>query len=220
MTELEPNERRRLAQLAEEYRSKGYQVWVEPSAAELPEWLRLYRPDLVAQSADDSVVVEVRSRPSLSKDSSLSNLAAAIEKMPGWRFDLVVVSPRRRAATPLGASLRADEIRDRLSQVDRLLQQRLLDAAFVLAWATAEASMREVAAQSNIALPELAPSKVIKTLYSQGVLSKEAYDNLVAAMQIRNAIVHGFAPPEDPVQHIRNLLDVIDEIQQHRPTDA
>src|SRR5215813_7473808 len=61
-------ERQRARALAEEYRSRGYEVIEEPSPAQLPDFLSGYCPDLLVRKGDEAIVVEVKSRSSLSKD--------------------------------------------------------------------------------------------------------------------------------------------------------
>lgn len=78
-------ERERLLQLAEEYRAKGYEILFQPSPADLPDFLKGYRPDMIVSRGDESVIVEVKSRSSLSSSSTeyLSALAEVVEQHPG-----------------------------------------------------------------------------------------------------------------------------------------
>ena len=90
MMEREELEQRQLQQLAYQYRSRGYEVLDEPSAEDLglPATLR---PDLIAMSPTDRVIIEVRSRQSLRHADRLEALAAYVQDRPGWRLELVVV---------------------------------------------------------------------------------------------------------------------------------
>jgi REase_AHJR-like protein len=45
-------ERQRARALAEEYRSRGYEVIDEPSPAQLPDFLSGYHPDLLVRKGD------------------------------------------------------------------------------------------------------------------------------------------------------------------------
>ena len=49
-------ERERLIKLAEEYRDRGYEISIHPNPEDLPEFLRNYRPDMIARREDDAVV--------------------------------------------------------------------------------------------------------------------------------------------------------------------
>jgi Holliday junction resolvase len=76
-------ERERLLQLAESYKSKGYEVILNPSAEDLPDFLDAYHPDMVVHCGNENVVVQVKSRFSLANSSSyLRDLANVIEQHP------------------------------------------------------------------------------------------------------------------------------------------
>lgn len=48
--------------LAARYRQEGFEVVAEPSASELPDALRPFRPDLLARRGDETVMVEIKTR--------------------------------------------------------------------------------------------------------------------------------------------------------------
>lgn len=60
MVSLARNEHELLSEVANQYRSQGYQVFVEPRVEGLPDFLREFRPDLVARGKKENVVVEVK----------------------------------------------------------------------------------------------------------------------------------------------------------------
>ena len=49
-----------VAAVAESYRRRGYQVEIEPDDTGLPPFLLGFRPDLIARSASENVVIEVK----------------------------------------------------------------------------------------------------------------------------------------------------------------
>ena len=67
----------RLLELVKKYRNQGYKVTLHPNTEDLPDFLREYSPALIAHRGDGSIVVEVKSRSSLSSLPSeyLSGLA-------------------------------------------------------------------------------------------------------------------------------------------------
>ncbi|WP_421656463.1 hypothetical protein [Leptothermofonsia sp. ETS-13] len=93
-------ERQRLRRLAREYQEKGYSVILHPSASELPAVLADCSIDLIAKSEDATVVVEVRTRDSLTLNGSedLHRMTALIQQLPGWEFELVVTNHRKEAS--------------------------------------------------------------------------------------------------------------------------
>jgi uncharacterized protein YutE (UPF0331/DUF86 family) len=217
MKQREERERRQLEQIAAEYREKGYQVLVEPNSMELPGNLRAFQPDLIATSEVDSVVVEVRSRASLSEDPRLAALADAVQSMRGWRFDLVVLNPRTAQDHRIGTSLNQSEISKSLDAIRHLVQQGFIEPAYMAAWATVEATLRDAASRFRVRLPAFTPAVVLKTLFSEGVLSKSSYEKLSAAMRLRSSVAHGFVPTEDPIPHLQNMLEVIEEVRTADP---
>ena len=68
-------ERQRARAIAEEYRSKGYEVIEQPSPEQLPAFLAGYHPDVLVQRGDEAIIVEVKSRSSLVKDPQTKELA-------------------------------------------------------------------------------------------------------------------------------------------------
>ncbi|MFM8293842.1 MAG: hypothetical protein ACKN9E_04755, partial [Microcystaceae cyanobacterium] len=110
-------ERERLLQLAEEYRDKGYEISFHPNPEDLPDFLRNYRPDMVVRRGEEAVIIEVKSRRTLSSSSSqyLQNLAESVEQHPGWRFELVMTNPEDTVYSPHAEnSLQQTEIETRL----------------------------------------------------------------------------------------------------------
>lgn len=90
---IEQLERERLLKLAEEYRQKGYEVLLSPKPEELPDFLKGYRLDMIVRRGEEAVVIEVKSRPSITSAQYLQGLAQAVEEHPGWRVELVMTNP-------------------------------------------------------------------------------------------------------------------------------
>src|SRR5437763_1996687 len=92
----------RLRDVAEDYRRRGYRVIVEPSVNQLPEFLQSYHPDLIAESTDESIVVELKSSGTASEKDDWAQLAEAVRQHPGWRLELVLGTDRDQlAAEPI-----------------------------------------------------------------------------------------------------------------------
>ena len=82
-----------LQSVASRYKRNGYEVFLQPSGRALPKPLSRFRPDLVARGPHETVVVEVKSRSDLVKKPHLAQLARTVDRIPGWRFEMVVVNP-------------------------------------------------------------------------------------------------------------------------------
>jgi uncharacterized protein YutE (UPF0331/DUF86 family) len=209
-------ERRRLHALAEEYKSRGYRVVALPLRSDLPEFLTDYEPDIIAYGPTEAVVIQIKSRPELIGDSQIEALAEAVEKQKGWRFELDIVAPPEDIERPKGIALDAEEIRETLAQVQQLHDLKLTSSAYILAWTLAEAAMRYAAARLDIAVPD-SPQGMISVLYSEGIISFETYNSLRQAMHLRNVIVHGFKPLENPLERIADLTKTITDLLGYQP---
>ena len=91
-------EHRRLLKLAREYRQKGYSVTLHPAAIDLPDALAGCPLDLIAESGEKAIAVEVRTRETLTLNGceDLQRMTELVEKVPGWEFELVVTNSRKK----------------------------------------------------------------------------------------------------------------------------
>src|SRR6266496_2445884 len=89
-------ERTEIERIAREYQDQGYEVIVDPSAADLPDFVSEYRPDLIARSGKDCLVIEVNRPRNDARRQRIQAIAERVQSQPGWRF--VLISPGDRAA--------------------------------------------------------------------------------------------------------------------------
>jgi hypothetical protein len=197
---------RRVEQIANEYKDQGYEVLVEPQIPQLPGSLAGFRPDLVVRRGDEVVVIEVKSRESLS-DPRLQALAEAVRRQPGWRFELVLLKPE--LGPPGTREWSAEDVTDTLSQVETLLRSGHQEAALLLAWSAAEATLRLLAHKERLALEREDAPYLLKLLVSRGVFTRAQYDLLWDVLQSRNAVAHGLKPPELDPAKIGNLVKLL-----------
>lgn len=186
--------RQKLQGIAAEYEARGYEVLVEPSPEQLPEFLAGFRPDLVARGPNDSVVVEVKVGTQTAASERFRELAETIQHQPGWRFSLVVIDPRSDEVTPPTQQLLdRQEIVDRFGRAHELLKTGATDAAFLLMWVSVEALLRHIATREGLPLERAPSSSLMKELFSLGILSRSELEVAQRAFSVRNALVHGFA---------------------------
>jgi REase_AHJR-like protein len=178
----------RLHDIAEEYEKLGYKVTVAPRAKKLPKFLSRFSPDLVAEGARESVVVEVQSTSRKRGDNYWIALSEVLQKHPGWRLDLVL----NRSSERLPKTIDERLVRKRLDEGRSLAEQGMLAASLLITWSAAEAAMRLASKHNEIDLPDLRPATVITRLYTDGILEREEYDFLVKSMRMRDAASHGF----------------------------
>jgi len=211
---LTAREQQRLDEVAHEYREQGYDVIIAPSQNQLPDFLALFRLDMVAQNDSETVIVEVRTQESLTKSPELDAIAQAIEGKAGWRFELVVTNPKDRKLK-LGSDaslLERTDITYRLQEVRQLSEQEHGEAALLLAWTVVEALLRKLAQEENILLQQNSLMYVVKSLFSQGLLDKEQYQTLQEGMEARNTIVHGYKGTQSYATALDKLLHIADEL--------
>jgi uncharacterized protein YutE (UPF0331/DUF86 family) len=186
-------ERQRARALAEEYRSRGYEVIEEPSPAQLPDFLSDYRPDLLVRKGDEAIVVEVTSRSSLAKDAQMRDLAQLLQTKPHWNFELVIVGEGERTSAPEGARpFERDDIPRGIEAAEKLLESGFSEAALLVAWSTSEATVRLLIEEEGLVLDHLNPPYILKQAVMNGVIARDEYTFLTKVIKYRNALVHGF----------------------------
>jgi hypothetical protein len=211
-------EKQRVGVLAEEYRSKGYEVIIEPSSDQLPEFLSGYRPDLLVRKGNEAVIVEVKSRSSLTQNSEIRDLARLVHGAPGWNFELVVIGEEGRVNTPEEAvPLAREEILQRLQESERLLDAGAVEAAVLVAWSASEAAVRLLATEEGLALDRPTAMFVIKQAVMNGVILREDYNFFERAMKYRNALAHGYKVPNLDPMLVKDLIGTTKHILEDQP---
>jgi uncharacterized protein YutE (UPF0331/DUF86 family) len=207
-------EQQRLREIAREYRQRGYDVIIEPRADQLPGFLAPFRIDMLARSAEETVIVEVRTQESLSDAPELDAVAQALQDQPSWRFELVVTNPKDRSSLQLkdAASLNHLDIRYRLHEARQLSDQEHGEAALLLAWSATEALLRAIAAEEDIPVAQNNPRQLTKSLFTYGVLDKEQFEILQLGFQARNTVVHGYKEHRSLASTLEQVLHVADQL--------
>jgi hypothetical protein len=205
-----------LEQLAKQYREEGYRVVLHPQGDQLPPFAQDFGADLVATRGEERVLVQVKhDRAALEADPEVPVRAEITNAQPGWQYDLVILKeddPLRRL-TRGAREPSNEELNEVLVSVERMIEGGDHRAACVFAWATLEAVMRRVAREVELYLPRTTPGELLQTLYGNGLLSREDFDELNRLYRLRTGIVHGLIPPAiDPaliraaVRATRSLL--------------
>jgi hypothetical protein len=183
-----------------------------PGQASLPHFLSGFRPDLIAYGPEESVVVEVETKATLPQAHDLIALSDAVNAQPGWRLALIVANDRSTTADGSTEELGDHEIRDRVERVRQLLKLDQKDAAALLAWSAAEATLRLICRREGIRVDRNQPASMTKQLYSLGVLSREEYELLREAFGLRNLIIHGYRSPAGQGRLIGALAGKVEDL--------
>lgn len=206
-------ERKKLLEVAREYRKQGYRVVVEPQGEQLPEFLAAFRPDLIAQSDHETVVVEIKSRHSLSMSPEMEALAAAIQQREGWRFELIVTNPKEQEVIRENQDdlLAKQDILTRLNEARLLLHQEHGEAALLLAWSATEATLRRLLIQEHLSAENSSVS-ILKNLFAYGIIDREQYSTLRQGLELRNTIMHGYKEGETSIDITSKLLSTMEQL--------
>src|SRR5438270_2207515 len=194
-------ERRRITEIADEYRKRGYSVTIEPLPDEVPAFIAPYRPDLIAKGPNEIVVVQVKGGTRTPAD--LVSVAQAINSRPGWRFEVVLLD----AAAQVGPSelQSVEQLERMLSEAERLLRNDMQAAAFVLLWSATEGALRHAALRKDIE-PDREPRRLIRQLTSHGLITQAELQMLELSLGARNQVVHGFVAGTLDARLIQQLL--------------
>lgn len=181
-----------LSKVVDDLTRKGYEVVREPGFHDLPDFLRGYRPDLIAHRGDEHLVVEIKRRRRAIQASHWRALAEEIARHSGWQFQLVLaeVPGVSEIAMPPPPSL--EEVRKQLASTRRLYQTGQHAAALLLLWSLLEAAtyhrLSELDESPN--RPKT-PIALLKDLVSFGFMRQGEYDKLAPVVELRNATAHG-----------------------------
>jgi uncharacterized protein YutE (UPF0331/DUF86 family) len=201
--------------VAEQYRTNGYTIITSPDDDAIPSFLKGFQPDILAYKDNDNVVVEVKPRRTLATDHQLAYLTSLVNSQPGWRLDLVVINTGDATDATMNDYIDRDldAIASLVIQAKALKDLKQIEAAYMLMWAATEATLRHTAAWHNVELERIPqPQRMIRALFSNGIISRSQYDALMEAMRSRNALVHGFTVSGSLQQSIDFLIPTVEEM--------
>ena len=217
--DLETLEKRKLDELVREYSASGYEVLVNPSTAELPGFLREidYRPDLIARSADDNIVVEVKTRESLRGDKRLSRVSELVGRHAAWNFVLVYTNPGRGKERELRFhTVDSDKLLEVVEYARRLFgdsnEERARSAALLLLWSAFEAAATATVRSTGSGRNARSTGAVIRDAITLGLLSREDHGFLLALLGKRNALAHGALDVDVSNAELTELADLCGEL--------
>lgn len=187
-----------LKRVADAYRDRGYDVTVQPGPDQLPSFAKDFRIEIVGRRGTEGVLVAVRkNRDELAADGDMQRYAEVTGSQPGWRFDFAILEAENPKAREVRGAreFSGDDISGALEQARELRRMGFTRYAVIAAWAALEAAMRiRLRALGQTTGWGSMPGQMGKELYSAGALSPDEFRGVEAAAQLRNQIVHGFAP--------------------------
>jgi hypothetical protein len=140
--------------------------------------------------------------------------------LPDFRYDLVVYPPGGVDDIPLeDGEPHSDYIESLLTEAHQVLDLGHVRAAFLIGWSATESTMRESMRREQLEMADGAPGFVLKTLYSNGVISFDDYDRVRRCLEARNRLVHGLVAELDP-QEVRFMIDFARQLQFAAPASS
>ncbi|HTZ36504.1 MAG TPA: hypothetical protein VMB84_10800 [Stellaceae bacterium] len=186
------------------YAAEGFDVFVEPSPAVLPPFMRSVRPDAVAISADRKIAFEVKhaARPGTNQTD---RLRALLEDHPDWELHVLYVSPRLQTeiidiATPLA-------IKKAIGQARELRDAYPPGSSLIVGWSALEAIARSLM-PDRLGRPQ-PPFKLVEILATEGFVTPSEAENLRKIAAIRNSVAHGKLDAQIEPQLIDKFLDTL-----------
>ncbi len=209
----------RIRELADEYGLKGYEVVYPRTKLDVPDFLRQedYIPDLVVTSADEKLIIEVKTTESVRHDKHIAKISELVKQNPGWQFLFVLANPKRGESASVRLPSR-ERWHQLLEQSRHLALQapELKEAAFVLAWAAFEGAVREAAVSESTGSASKLPTA--KSLMSElrdavilGLVDRKDLPQLEQLLEMRNCIVHANDGPRPSATDIAFLHNLVDE---------
>jgi len=191
--DLVTTEREAIRQYADWYSRHGYQVSIEPSPRELPEFLRTLSPDIIARGNGENIVVEIKTSSPVSFER-VQRLARALEHRAGWKLQVVYVDLPDPEWQPPPQLPGTEDLLARLGLISSAAEdedQRRLQ--FLLLWSIIEAAARHRLSAAKIPpTSRISSSALLKMLLTEGVIEEDDYALLRRGLAARNAIAHGF----------------------------
>lgn len=193
--------------LARKYRTLGYDVQENPGPDRLPDFMRDVSPDIVALSASDNVVIEIKTHASLKGSNDIVGIAERVSGHADWRFELVVLED-----TPERAASSGTDYRHVQEQVRVAMGNRLFDMASVYLVNALLRLARDLARRNGVLAGDKSDRNLLLDMGFAGVLPDTLLDQCLSALAARNRPAHaGTSGPSE--QEVEDLLRLYGEVQ-------
>ena len=196
--------------IARRYRVLGYDVQENPGPDRLPDFMRGASPDIVARSASDNVVIEVKRHASLKGSNDLVSLAECVSNQPDWRFELVVVHDEGNNGLTSEAAYRSWQEKVRLAMANQLP-----DMAFIYVTNILVLMAHDLAKKARVPVAGRTDRDLFLDLGFKGILPESLLDRGLSALTRRDDLPHTVGhvayptPPE-----LQDLLLLLEETRQ------
>jgi REase_AHJR-like len=185
---------------AQELIDSGYKVSIEPSSSDLPFDLGSYRPDLIATKDNKGLIFEVKTTSNRLSIERFQSIAQQIATHNGWRFLLITLDDTSESILPSSEEDLPswEELRTRLSKLEILIQNSLLEPSILFLSSILEATLRKRSIEQNIPIWRLPEKNLLNHLFSSGEISMSDFAIFKKCLELRNKVAHGLAASIDP----------------------
>jgi uncharacterized protein YutE (UPF0331/DUF86 family) len=180
------HEERVLESIMPRLEADGYDVYMHPPASLLPPFMEGYVPDMIALGRPKNLAIEIVSEASPSS-SNLGRTRQRFEGASDWELRVYYIRPT--STEEAVETVSTDTIEDSLRSIDKLVSDRQLQPALLMAWATLEALGRALL-PDKLARPQSA-GLLVEALASDGLVTPTEADVLRRIAKQRNRIAHG-----------------------------
>jgi REase_AHJR-like len=184
---LTRGEARLLELLRGSYEDDGFTFVEHPGDANLPPFMKGYRPDALALRDDKSIAIELKVRREPAKEKYLRAISERFKDQPKWEFR--VIYGGQLEEEPISAPT-VEQIQAHIAEAETLLAQNHPRAALVLGWAAIEGIARTLS-------PDF-PSRgsrtmrqAVELLEHLGRLRFQDAQELRKLLPLRSRVVHG-----------------------------
>ena len=208
-------ERDTLERLREDFEAKGYEFLVEPSRAQIPDFLADHVPDALALGQNDKVIIELKPKESRETKIPLAQLAQKVPSGSGWRYLLVYTGqdPSEIIDVPRSNQSQVDQA---TGEVRKLEQLGYAKAAMLEAWSILEALARRLYPEDiRFSLRPLSAMQVVERLAMDGEIDADQARRLRQLSSLRNSAAQGDLDVMISGDDVRYLLGVIEGINSH-----
>lgn len=198
--------------VAQKYRLLGYEVEENPGADLLPEFMQSVRPDILARSKFDNVVVEVKERSALKGSNDLVGIAERISGHPEWRFELVVLRDEREQTSSSFVTTNYDGL---LERIQIATSAHLPDMAYIYLASVLVAQAHDLARKHNINSKDKTDEGLFSDLSFRGVLPDILTEKCLSVISTRDNLAQTFDEAVKPSDRdLRHLLQLCRELEE------
>lgn len=180
-----------LERLRESYEQDGYAFFSQPSSDLLPRFLSGFRPDAIALKGDEKLIIEVKTSERPQWSTTLKRLSEAMKGHPEWQLRLHAYQPETDDIQAIQSPDPA-LLRERIQELEALLDSGHARAAQLLSWSILEAIVRGIMATRGLNPgARLSRRGIVQFLEMDGLITDEDIPTLRRQAALGDRIAHG-----------------------------